>query len=94
MDWEARIRRITYLTKENDDVGKAGETELSRLADEIARASAEPQEALEITKTLCRVGITLAEETLPPKIKIERRMQLAFLAQYVPALHTVFSRIR
>lgn len=80
IDWVTKIREVLTPHSEGD-VGKAGDTPVSRLADDIAnRCGSNPLEAMRVTEALFSVTREVA-------VQSEHRLlasgRLSFLAQYV-----------
>ncbi len=94
IDWVEKIEQALSDSEDPFDVGRAGETPMTRLADEIARAcGASPVEGFHITKAFIEVATTGMEMFPEPSGKrLKYAGQLTYLAQYVPPFTTLLFR--
>jgi hypothetical protein len=80
INWVAKMREI-IKPDSDEDVGRAGDTPTSRLADEIAnRCGSNPLEAMRVIEALFSVTREVAEQ---PENRLLASGRLSFLSQYV-----------
>ena len=80
INWIAKIREV-LKPDSDEDVGKAGDTPTSRLADEIAnRCGSNPLEAMRVIEALFAVTREVAKQT---EHRLLASGRLSLLSQYV-----------